>query len=56
MIKTKVAFLEGLLFSSKSGLENFSDCSDWLDKSLPSKKATFVLIMYVLEWYDRHRA
>jgi len=46
MIKTKVAFLEGRLFSSESGLlENFSDRSDWLDKSRPSKKATFVLIM-----------
>jgi len=42
-IKAKLAFLEGRLFSSKSGLfENFSDCSDWLDKSRPSKKATFV--------------
>jgi len=40
MIKTKVAF------SSQSGLfENFSGCSDWLDKSRPSKKATFVLIV-----------
>jgi len=38
MIKTKVAFLEGRLFSSQSGFfENFSDCSDWLDKSRPSK-------------------
>jgi len=46
MIKTKVAFLEGRLFSSQSGLfENFSDCSDWLDKSRPSRKATFALIM-----------
>jgi len=28
MIKTKVAFLEGRLFFSQSGLfENFSDCS-----------------------------
>jgi len=46
MIKTKVAFLEGRLFSSQSGLfENFLDCSDWLDKSRLSKKATFVLIM-----------
>jgi len=46
MITTKVAFLEGRLFFSQSGLfENFSDCSDWLDKSRPSKKATFVLIM-----------
>jgi len=46
MIKTKVAVLEGRLFSSQSGLfETFSGCSDWLDKSRPSKKATFVLIM-----------
>jgi len=46
MIKTKVAILVGPLFLAKSGLfENFSDCSDWLDKSRPSKKAAFVLIM-----------
>jgi len=46
MIKTKVAFLEDRLFSNQSGLfENYSDCSDWLDKSRPSKKATFALIM-----------
>jgi len=39
MIKTKVAFLEGRLFFNQSGLfENSSDCSDWLDKSRPSKK------------------
>jgi len=39
MIKTKVAFTEGRFFSRKSGLfENFSDCSDWLDKSRPFKK------------------
>jgi len=39
MIKAKVAFLEGRLFSSQSGLfKNFSACSDWLDKSWPSKK------------------
>jgi len=45
MIKTKVAFLEARLFSSQSELfGNFSDCSDWLEKSRPSKKATFVLI------------
>jgi len=44
MIKTKVAFLESRLFSSQSGLfENFYDCSDWLEKSRLSKKATFVL-------------
>jgi len=46
MIKTKVTFLEDRRFSSQSGIfENFSDRSDWLDKSRPSKKATFVLIM-----------
>jgi len=39
MIKTKVDFLEGRLFSNQSGLfENFSDCSDWLDKSRSFKK------------------
>jgi len=44
--QNKVAFLEGGLFSSQSGLfENFSNCSDWFDKSRPSKKATFILIM-----------
>jgi len=42
MIKAKVAFLEGRLFSRQSGLfENFSDYSDWLDKSRPSKKSHF---------------
>jgi len=46
MIKIKVAFLEGRLFSSQSEVfENFKNYSDWLDKSRPSKKATFVLIM-----------
>jgi len=46
MIKTKVAFLEGRLFFSQSELlQDFSDCSDWLVKSRPSKKAIFVLIM-----------
>jgi len=46
MIKTKVAFLEGLHFFNQSELlENYSNCSDSLDKSRPSKKATFVLIM-----------
>jgi len=39
MIKTKVAFLEGRPFSSRSELfDNFSVCSDWPDKSRPSKK------------------
>jgi len=39
MMKRKVAFLEGRLFSIQSRLfENFSDCSDWLrDKSQFSK-------------------
>jgi len=46
MIKTKVTVLEGRLFSSQSELfENFSNFSDWLDKSRPSKKSIFVLIM-----------
>jgi len=39
MNKTKVAFLEGRLFSSQLGLfENISDNSDWLNKAGPSKK------------------
>jgi len=43
MIKTKVAFLEGQLLSSQSDQsEKFSKSSDWLEKSRPSKKATFV--------------
>jgi len=46
MIKTKAAFLESRLLTSQSELfENFPNGSDWLDKSRPSKKATFVLIM-----------
>jgi len=46
MIKTKLTFLEGRLFFSQSDLfENFSDCCDWLDKSRPPKKATFIWIM-----------
>jgi len=43
MIKTKVAFLEGRLFSIQSELfESFLSCSDWLDKSRPSKKAALL--------------
>jgi len=46
MNKGKVAFLEGRLFSSQSELfEYFLNFFDWLDKSRPFKKATFVLIM-----------
>jgi len=46
MIKTKVAFLEGrLLFSQTEKSEMFTKSPDWLEKSRPSKKATFVLIM-----------
>jgi len=46
MIKTKVAFMEGWLLSSQSEKsEKFSKGPDWLEKSQPSKKATFVLIM-----------
>jgi len=45
-MKIKMAILEGWLFFSQSMLfENFLNCSDWLDKSRPSKKATFILIM-----------
>jgi len=41
-----LAFLEGRLLSSQSEQsEKFSKSSDWLEKSRPSKKATFVLIM-----------
>jgi len=36
--QSKDGFFEGPAFSSQSGLfENFSDCSDWLDKSRTSK-------------------
>jgi len=46
MIKTKVEFLEGqLLHIQSEQSEKFSKSPDWLKKSLPSKKATFVLIM-----------
>jgi len=46
MIKTKVAFLEGRLLTSQSEqFKNYSKSSYWLEKSRPSKKATFVLIM-----------
>jgi len=46
MIKTKVVFLEGRLLSSQSEqFKKFSKRSDWLEKSQPSKKAAFVLIM-----------
>jgi len=46
MINTKVAFLEGRFLSSQlEQSENFSKSSDSLEKSRPSKKATFVLIM-----------
>jgi len=44
--QNKSGFLEGWLLSSQSEQsEKFSKNSDWLDKSWPSKKATFVLIM-----------
>jgi len=42
MIKTKVAFLEGRLLSSQS--EQFKKPC-FLEKSWPSKKATFAVIM-----------
>jgi len=47
MIKTKVAFWNGRLLSSQSEQsEKFSKSPEWLEKSRPSKKATFVLIIY----------
>jgi len=43
MTKTKVDFLEGRLLSSQSQqFKKFSKSTDWLEKSWPSKKATFV--------------
>jgi len=46
MIKTKVAFLEDRLLSSQSEqFKKFAKSSDWLEKSRPSKKATFDLII-----------
>jgi len=48
------AFLEGFFGGFFGGpaffqpirvFENISDFSDWLEKSRPSKKATFVMIM-----------
>jgi len=46
MIKTKVTFLESwLLFSQSEWSKMFSKRPDWLEKSQPSKKVTFVLIM-----------
>jgi len=46
MIKIKVAFLEGRLLSSQSEqFKMYSKSFDWLEKSRPSKKATFALIM-----------
>jgi len=45
MIKTKL-FFKGRLWSSQSEQsEKFSKSPDWLEKSRPSKKATFVFIM-----------
>jgi len=46
MIKTKVAFVEGWFLSSQSEqFKKYLKSSDWLEKSRPSIKATFVLIM-----------
>jgi len=46
MAQNKSGFWEDRLFSSQSELfENFLNCSDWLDKSRPFKKATFALTM-----------
>jgi len=46
MIKTTVPFLEDRLLSSQSEqYKKDSKSSDWLEKSRPSKNASFVLIM-----------
>jgi len=44
MSKNNVAFREGWLFSSQSELFENLSCSDWLEKSQPFKKATFIEI------------
>jgi len=44
--QNKSGFLKGGFLSSESEQsEKFSKSSDWLEKSRPSEKATFVLIM-----------
>jgi len=46
MIKATEAFLEGRLLSNQSERsEKFSKNPEWLEKSRPFKKDTFVLIM-----------
>jgi len=46
MIKTKVSFMEGRrFFSPTEQSKKFSKSADWLEKSRPSKQATFALIM-----------
>jgi len=45
MIKALVAFWRAGFFPANQGFLKTSDCFDWLDKSRPSKKVTFVLIM-----------
>jgi len=45
-----VAFLEGRLLSSQSEhSEQRSKIPDWLEKSQPSKKITFALIMQTVK-------
>jgi len=44
--QNKSGFFGGRLFSNQSEpFQYFLNCSEWPDKSRPSKKATFVLIM-----------
>jgi len=44
--QNKSGFLEGRLLTSQSEqFKNYSKSSYWLEKSRPSKKAAFVLIM-----------
>jgi len=45
-MKAKVAVLEGRLLTSQSeNSKKYTKSTDWLEKSRPSKKDTFVLIM-----------
>jgi len=45
MIKQKWLFWRAGFFPANQGFLKTLYCCDWLDKSRPSKKATFVLIM-----------
>jgi len=44
MIKTKVAFWRASFCPANQNFKKYSKSFDWLEKSQPSKKATFILI------------